>query len=153
MQRLQAQADGFHDVEWRRVRDLPLFEHVVELEVPRLRASCPRCGPRLELLGWLEPHARVTRRLAESVVRLCARISVRQVAGYYGLDWKTVKALDRAVARRLGPIELEGITVIGMDEFAVQRGHRYAALIIEPSRKRVLWVGRGRSREEDPPFL
>lgn len=25
--------EGFHDVEWRTVRDLPLFEHAVELRV------------------------------------------------------------------------------------------------------------------------
>jgi len=33
-----------------------------------------------------------------------------------------------------------------MDEFAIQKGHRYATVVIEPLRKRVLWVGRGRDR-------
>ena len=33
-----------------------------------------------------------------------------------------------------------------MDEFAIQKGHRYATVILEPRRKRVLWVGRGRDR-------
>ena len=36
-----------------------------------------------------------------------------------------------------------------MDEFAIQKGHRYATVIIEPTRKRVLWVGRGRDRAAD----
>ena len=58
-----------HDVQERRVRDLPVFEHIVELVVPRIRVACPRCGPKLERLTWLEPYARVTRRLADSVAR------------------------------------------------------------------------------------
>lgn len=48
----------------RRVRDLPLFDESVELEVRRQRLPCPRCGPKLEQLDWLEKHARVTQRLA-----------------------------------------------------------------------------------------
>ena len=96
----------------------------------------------------------MTRRLAENVVRLCALMSLRHVADYYDLNWKTVKAIDkRALAERLGPIDLSGVRVIGMDEFAIQKGHRYATVVVEPYRKRVLWIGRGRSREDLRPFF
>ncbi len=40
-----------------------------------------------------------------------------------------------------------------MDEFAIQKGHRYATVIVEPYTKRVLWVGRGRGREDIRPFF
>jgi transposase len=40
-----------------------------------------------------------------------------------------------------------------MDEFAIQKGHRYATIIVEPQRKEVLWVGRGRGREDIRPFF
>src|SRR5512139_612727 len=69
-----------HDRSPRRIRDLPVFESPVELVVPRLRLACPTCGPRLEHLDWLDPHARVTRRLAESVARLCAVTSLLHAA-------------------------------------------------------------------------
>jgi transposase len=141
-----------HDHRERRVRDLPLFEHCVELIVPRVRVACARCGPKVERLSWLEPYARVTRRLAESVIQLCRVASIRHVAHFLGLDWKTVKELDFAsLERQLGPPDLDGLEVIGLDEFAIQKGHRYATVIVEPTRQRVLWVGRGRGGPDVQP--
>jgi transposase len=145
---------AIHDLEERRVRDLPLFEHRVELVVPRVRVACPDCGPKLERLDWLEPYARVTRRLGDSVAQLCKVASILHVARFFGLDWKTVKDLDRtSLERELGPVDLDGLRVIAMDEFAIQKGHRYATVIVEPTRKRVLWIGRGRGREDVRPFF
>mgnify|MGYP002075492649 FL=1 len=145
---------AIHDRTWRRIRDLPVFEDPVELRVPRLRLACPRCGPRLEQLDWLEPHARVTRRLAGSVARFCMVASVRHAARWHGLDWKTAKAIDfRELERTLGPPDLDGVRMLAMDEFAIQKGHRYATVVVDPERKRVLWVGRGRSRAEVRPFF
>ena len=145
---------AIHDVSERRVRDLPIFDAPVEVVVPRLRLACPDCGPKLEQLAWLPPYARVTQRLADAVARLCTVASVRHVARFFGLDWKTVKAIDcAALERQLGPVDLSTVEIIGMDEFAIQKGHRYATVIVEPQRKRVLWVGRGRGREDVRPFF
>ncbi|MGX6566135.1 ISL3 family transposase [Cupriavidus necator] len=145
---------SIHDRVERRVRDLPVFDIPVELVVPRLRLACRKCGPKLERLDWLAPYARVTTRLAASVARLCKVMSLRHVASFYRLAWTTVKRIDlRHLERELGPVDLSGVTVIAMDEFAIQKGHRYATVIVEPSSKRVLWVGRGRSREEIRPFF
>jgi len=145
---------AIHDLEERRVRDLPVFEHRVELIVPRVRVACPSCGPKLERLSWLDPYARVTHRLGDSVARLCKVAAILHVVRFFGLDWKTVKDLDRAsLERELGPVDLDGLEVIAMDEFAIQKGHRYATVIVEPTRKRVLWVCRGRAREDIRPFF
>jgi len=143
-----------HDLQPRRVRDLPLFEYCVELIVPRVRVACTQCGPKLERLAWLAPYARLTNRLAGSVARLCQVASILHVARFFGLDWKTVKQVDRVhLERTLGPVDLDGVRVIALDEFAIQKGHRYATVIVEPTRKRVLWVGRGRGREDVRPFF
>lgn len=145
---------AIHDRTLRRIRDLPVFGDPVELQVPRLRLACPACGPRLERLDWLDAHARVTRRLADSVARLCTVTSVRHAARWHAIDWKTAKALDfRALEQRLGPVDLDGVRRLAMDEFAIQKGHRYATVVVDVERKRVLWVGRGRSRAEIRPFF
>lgn len=146
--------DRVHDIETRLIRDLPILDAATWLSVPRRRVLCPCCGPKLERLEWLDRHARVTRRLAESVVRLCRVLPVKQVAAFFGLHWHTVKELDkRALQRELDPVDLSGISVLAMDEFAIQRGHRYATVVVEPHTRRVLWVGRERSREGVRPFF
>jgi transposase len=143
-----------HDSEERRVRDLPIFEAPVELIVPRLRLQCDGCGPKLERLEWLAPYARVTARLAASVARLCKVMSIRHVAAFYRLAWTAVKLIDwRYLERELGPVDFSGVRVLGMDEFALHKGHRYATVVVEVERKRVLWVGRGRGREDVQPFF
>ena len=129
-----------HDQAQRCIRDLPIFDAAVELQMPRLRLACPDCGPRLEQLDWLDPHSRVTRRLALSVARLCAATSVRHAAEWHRIDWKTAKSIDfRHLEATLGPPDLDGVRLLAMDEFAIQKGHRYATVIVDPERKRVLW--------------
>ncbi len=143
-----------HDVTERWIRDLPLLDAETWLRVPRRRVACPRCGPRLETVPWIEPYARVARRLAESVARLCRDLPVLQTARYFRLDWKTVKGIDKAhLEKSLGPVDLRGVTVLLMDEFAIQKGHRYATTVVDPYTKRVLWVGRGHTRESLRPFF
>ena len=70
------------------------FDAATWLIVPRIRVACPGCGPKLEALSWLAPYARVTRRLAEQVARLCAVLPINHVAAFLGVGWETVKAID-----------------------------------------------------------
>ena len=143
-----------HDIEERWIRDLPCLDAVTWLLVWRRRVRCPRCGPKLEALSWLARYSRVTKRLAESVGRLCAVASIKHVASFFGMSWWAVKAVDKQyLAEKLGPPDLENVHAIAMDEFAIQKGHRYATVIVEPYVKRVLWVGRGRSRDSIRPFF
>ena len=146
--------DRPHDWEERWVRDLPILDAETHVWLQRFRVDCPDCGRRLERLSWLAKHARATRRLAESVARLCKVASVKNVAEFYGLSWDAVKRIDKAyLQEQLGEPDLSGLTLLAMDEFAIKRGHRYATIFVEPQRKEVLWVCRGRSREHIRPFF
>lgn len=148
-------AHRVHECNERWVSDLPILDAATHLLVWRRRVWCNHCGgPKLERLSWLGRNRRTTRRLEESVARLCEMLPVGHVAEFYGLHWDTVKAIDKnSLQDRLGPVDLSGVTAIGMDEFAIHKGHRYATVVVDLLRKRVLWVGQGRSRESIRPFF
>jgi transposase len=115
-----------------------------------LRSVRPEAGA-LELARALRPCHQAPGRLGFESVQ--GRLDTAR-GGVLRLDWKTVKALDfAAMQTELGPVDLDGIEVIGMDEFAIQKGHRYATVVVEPTRKRVLWIGRGRGRADVRPFF
>jgi transposase len=138
-----------HDVTLREVRDLPILEAETWLILPHARLKCPRCGSRAEAISWLDRYQRMTKRFAESVARLACILPIKHVAKHFRLDWGTVKAIDRAALEiRLGPIDLSGVRQIAIDEFAIQRGHRYATCVVDALTSRVLWVGRGNKRED-----
>lgn len=143
-----------HEHAERLVRDLPVFDFSAVLRVRTRRLLCPHCGPIREDVPWLGRYARVTNRLANSVAFLCDVMPVKAVAQFYRLNWHTVKEIHKRTLRfRLDPVDLANVTVLLMDEFAIQKGHRYATVVVDPTRKEVLWVGRGRSRKDIRPFF
>lgn len=146
--------EAVHDVSERWIRDLPVLDAETYLLVARRRLDCPRCGPRLERLSWLERYARVTWRLADSVARLCKVLPIKHVAEFFHLGWDAVKSIDHAsLEREVGPPSFDGVEVMAMDEFAIQKGHRYATVVVDARTKRVLWVGRGRDRDSVRVFF
>ncbi len=79
---------------------------------------------------------------------------VKQVATFYGVGWHTVKAIDKAgLQEEVSDPDWREIEYLGMDEFALHKGHRYATVVVEPLRRQVLWVGEGCSREAIRPFF
>ena len=140
---------GWYDRRLRQVRDLPSagFRIVLELEVRRL--ACRRCGKvKRERLDFLADNARFTKRFAFYVGRRCRQASIRDVAKELKLDWDTVKTLEmqymRAQLKRAGAPAPQ---VIGVDEIAVRKGHRYRIVVSDLVRKRPIWFG-GTDRSE-----
>lgn len=143
-----------HDWSVRQVRDLPSFGAQTFLTVHVRRVHCSTCGRQPEGISWLSRYSRLTHRLSEEVVGLCDVLPVKHVAQHFGLGWDAVKRVHkRYLQQLLEPIDFSGVTVIGMDEFAIQTGHRYATVVVDMETRRVLWVGRGRAREDIRRFF
>ncbi len=136
-----------HESGWRIIRDMPMLGEPVWLRVQLRRVRCSECGPRVERVGWLDRHARITRRLAEFVGLWCEKLPVAHVCKLSGLHWETVRRIERErLVDQLAALPEAQPTRLVMDEFALFKGHRYASVVLDADTRRVLWVGEGRSR-------
>lgn len=132
----------------RLVRHLDLSGFECYLYFEEYKLHC-RCGHRgYEDVGFCGSHRHCTRAYEEYVARLCCFMSVKEAAGIVGLDWKTVKDIDKANIRSsLKGLSEEQPVRIGVDEVAYQKGHKYLTIVRDVDEGRVLWVGLDRKKE------
>jgi len=77
---------------------------------------------KLKRLDFLAENPRYTGRFAMDVGRRCSRVSVRVVTRELGLDWHTVRDLEKQYMRaQLAEAGAPLPVVIGIDEISVRR--------------------------------
>jgi transposase len=120
-------AGVYRDSIERRVSDVPVVGHPLELRVRVPRYRCVHDGCEREVFahdtsGLARPGAATTRRCARFILRrlMLDKATVAAVARELGRSWDTVNNIAVAATTALllsaGPARLEGVTVIGVDE-------------------------------------
>lgn len=144
-----------HEHRRRKVRDRDILDRRVWLDVPVRRLDCHHCDARsAEHIVWLDRRARITHRVRLWVEALAQLLPIAHVARLTGLHWHTIKDIDHRRLKALhGGFSAQGVQRLVMDEFALHKGHRYATVVMDAERMRVLWVGEGNSREAIRPFF
>lgn len=81
--------------------------------------------------------------------------TVVEVARRYGLKWDMVKNIHKTFLRMLaGAVPTpEGPRIAAVDEFSIEKRHRYATLVVNAENKYPLFIHRGNSAEDFKPFF
>jgi transposase len=142
-------ACGVHSWDERTVRDLNMASARVWIRCRYRKLFCSRCqGVRIEALGLFHPYLRVTRRMAHYVYQLCHMMTVSEVARHLGLNWKTVKDIDKHYLERdYGQPDLNGLRILAVDEISMRKGHRYLTVVLDYLSGRVVFVGKDRKAD------
>ena len=141
------QAPGYDTLPPRRFQYVPLWGFLVFFVYALRRVECPRCGVTAERVPWAKGKSPCTIRYAWFLAGWAKRMSWSGVAATFHTTWYHVAcAVEQAVEWGREHMSLEGITAIGVDELAWQRGHHYVTVVyqINEGCKRLLWVGQNR---------
>jgi transposase len=139
-------ATKVHQHTHRAIRDLNLGQAQVLLNIQYRKIECALCDcVRVEHHDFVEPYARVTHRLARYVYELCTHMSIHAVAKHTGLDWKTVKAIEKEFLEKdYGQTCYEGLRILAIDEISIRRGHSYMTVVLNYETGAVVCMGEGR---------
>ncbi len=118
------------------------------------RIKCRVCGIKTESLSWLEPYARITKRLKSYIEQLaCSLLPIKHISQLTSVHWHTIKEIDNPTSTSGVPsVKWEAKATV-MDEFVIFKGHRYATVIADAKTHQVIWIGLGRSQKDIRPFF
>lgn len=143
----QRRRPGYDRLPVRRFEFIPMWGIKVFFVYAPRRVDCPRCGVRVEQMPWVAGKHQLTQAYAWFLAGWAKRLSWKEVAKAFRTTWDHVfSSVEMAVSWGRAHQDLSGITAIGIDEIAWQRGHRYLTLVyqIDANCKRLLWVGKDR---------
>ena len=133
----------------RRLRCVPVGSRPIILEMTVQRLECKDCGAiQQEKIHFVRGKERHTYRMRLHVLDLCRMGTIADVARQVHMSWDTVKdILEADLGRKYSRPDLKGLRYIGIDEFAVAKGHVYMTIVVDLENGRIVYVGNGKGAD------
>jgi len=144
--RCGGKATATHSWTERTIRDLNLANIIVWITCRYRKLFCTKCGHiTIENLDLFHPYLRVTHRLALYIHHLCRFMTVSDVAKHVGIDWKTVKNIDKIhLEAKYTQPDLSDLEILAVDEIAIRKGHNYLTVVLDYRSGRIVYIGKDR---------
>ena len=116
---------------------------IIRMKVQRYKCKNKVCDyDRQEHIPFATGSCGYTHRFAKYVVGLLKAMTLKDAANLLGVTWDTIKDIH---SRHL---EYHyGVDCIGIDEFAVRKGHIYKTIVVDLRSGRILHVGEGKGAD------
>lgn len=139
----------------RTFRMVNLGKKRTQLKIDVHKVWCQKCDKK----AWIEPpfacgKLPMTLSFIEYIIQLTGMTTLLCVALFLGLQWKTVKNIDKAnLKKRAKQFSFKKLRYISIDEIAIKKGHKYMTIFTDISTGQIIHAVEGRSEEVLRPFL
>ena len=122
---------------------------ILRMKVQRCKCKNKDCNyVHQEAIPFATGCCSYTHRFARYVVGLLKAISLKDAANLLGVTWDTIKDIHtRYLERHYAPPSLDDVDCIGIDEFAIRKGHVYKTIVVDLRSGRILHVGEGKGAD------
>jgi Transposase and inactivated derivatives len=113
------------------------------------RLACKSCGSiRQEHVHFVTGKHSYSNKMARYVVELSRIGTIKDVANLLYLSWDTVKEIQKKyLYRHYNNPNFKGVRYVGIDEFAVAKGHIYKTIVVDLETGRIIYLGDGKSSD------
>ena len=133
----------------RRFRCVPIGHKPVYMDMRVQRVKCSVCGcDQQEHIPFSTGKRHTTHRLERLVVDLMKMMTISETAAYLGLSWSTVKDIHKNhLQHNYASPDIRQVRFIGIDEFAVRKGHVYKTIVVDLETGHIIHVGDGKGAD------
>lgn len=152
-----------YDSFQKSIKDMPLWLHVpMTLLFSGYRYRCQCCGETFtEEIPFAYPGTRITHRAANWIKGfLKNKLSIKAIQNLTDIHWETIRKVQQevikeALEQRSQELQDEGYKprYLAVDEFAIHKGHSYATCVMDLETGDILWVGKGRAKNDFEKFF
>ena len=132
----------------RRFEFVPLWGYPVFFNYKMRRVNCKLCDVVVEAVPWASGKHTLTKTYMQFLSGWARKLSWTETARSFKTSWRKVFASVRfLVDYGLKNRDVSDVESIGVDEIAIQKGHKYLTVVyqIDNHCVRLLWVGKGRT--------
>ena len=125
----------------RKVEDLSAWGRRTFIEFRQARVFCEKCECVVpENVQWVEAYQHQSLRYQRYLATLCDFMPVADVAELSGLSKDTLYRIDKRYLkeRKDNFTEEKPVRLLGIDEIAIKKGHKYAVVFYDLERGEVI---------------
>lgn len=157
--RCEQVATHTHGWNQRQPQDLPYIDANTRLQltVRRFRCTNSNCPQKTfveHFPDWLPPYARRTDRLTELMRDIGFEVSAESARRIFA-RMRVVTSGDTVlrVVKRTEIVTNTSPRVVGLDDWAIRKGHRYGSIMVDHETGRVIELVKGRLDEDIKPWF